>query len=66
MAMEDAWYKTRAFEVFATLAYLLLKAKSSPTIHLWRRRGERMYNSYSFTTSALDGVSGKRHVPAGL
>jgi hypothetical protein len=24
-------------------------------IHLWRSRGERMYSSYSFTTSALDG-----------
>jgi hypothetical protein len=28
---------------------------SSPTSHLWRRRGERRYSSYSFTTSALDG-----------
>jgi hypothetical protein len=28
--------------------------------------GERMYSSYSFTTSALDGVSGQRHAPAAL
>jgi hypothetical protein len=34
--------------------------------NLWRRRGERMYSSYSFTTSALDGVSGKRHASAAL
>jgi hypothetical protein len=27
-------------------------------------RGERRYSSYSFTTSALDGVSGQRHAPA--
>jgi hypothetical protein len=28
---------------------------SSPITHPWRRTGERMYSSYSFTTSALDG-----------
>jgi hypothetical protein len=33
----------------------MLKSKSSPTTHLWRRRGERIYSSYSFTTSVLDG-----------
>jgi hypothetical protein len=27
---------------------------------------ERRYSSYSFTTSALDGVSGQRHAPAAL
>jgi hypothetical protein len=27
-------------------------------------QGERMYSSYSFTTSALDGVSGQLHAPA--
>jgi hypothetical protein len=27
---------------------------------------ERSYSSYSFTTSALDGVSGQRHAPSGL
>jgi hypothetical protein len=26
--------------------------------------GERMYSSYSFTTSALDGVNGQRQAPA--
>jgi hypothetical protein len=29
-------------------------------------QGERRYSSYSFVTSALDGVSGKRHSPAAL
>jgi hypothetical protein len=29
-----------------------------------RRLGERIYNSYSFSTSALDGVNGQRHAPA--
>jgi hypothetical protein len=38
----------------------------SPTTHLWRHRGERMYSSYSFSNSALDGVSGQRHAPAAL
>jgi hypothetical protein len=28
--------------------------------------GERMYSSYSLTTSELDGVSGQRHSPAAL
>jgi hypothetical protein len=28
--------------------------------------GERRYSSYSFTTSALDGVSGQHHTPASL
>jgi hypothetical protein len=28
--------------------------------------GERSYSSYSFSTSALDGVSGQRHAPAAL
>jgi hypothetical protein len=29
-------------------------------------QGGVMYSSYSFTTSALDGVSGQRHAPAAL
>jgi hypothetical protein len=28
--------------------------------------GEKRYSSYSFTTSALDGVSGQHHAPAAL
>jgi hypothetical protein len=32
----------------------------------WRRLGERRYSSYSFMTSALDGVSGQRHAPAAI
>jgi hypothetical protein len=30
-------------------------AKSSPTTHLWRSMGERMYSSYLFMTSVLYG-----------
>jgi hypothetical protein len=40
--------------------------KSSPTTYLWSRRGERKYSSSSFTTRALDGVSGQRHALAAL
>jgi hypothetical protein len=29
-------------------------------------QGDRMYSSYSFTTSALVGVSGQRHAPVAL
>jgi hypothetical protein len=29
-------------------------------------RGGERYSSYSFTTSALDGVSGQHHAPAAL
>jgi hypothetical protein len=32
----------------------------------WRHLGERRYSSYSFLTSALDGVSGQRHALAAL
>jgi hypothetical protein len=44
------------------------KLLSSPTTHLWRRRRDRIYSSYSFTASALDThlVSGERHAPAEL
>jgi uncharacterized 2Fe-2S/4Fe-4S cluster protein (DUF4445 family) len=34
--------------------------------HTYWGEGGRMYSSYSFTTSALDAVSGQRHVPATL
>jgi hypothetical protein len=40
--------------------------KSSPTTHLWSRMGERMYSSYSFTTSALDGDEWSASCPATL
>jgi hypothetical protein len=33
----------------------IIVLKSSPTTHLYRLNGERMYSSYSFKTSALDG-----------
>jgi hypothetical protein len=32
----------------------------------WRRMGVRRYSSYSYLTSALDGVSGQHHAPAAL
>jgi hypothetical protein len=31
-----------------------------------RRQGGRMYSSYLFFASALDGVSGQHHAPAAL
>jgi hypothetical protein len=34
----------------------IYKPTTSPTTHILRCRGERMYSSYSFTISALDGV----------
>jgi hypothetical protein len=42
--------------------YALL-SKSWPTTRHVAACGERRYSSYSFTTSALDGVSGLRHAP---
>jgi hypothetical protein len=45
---------------------MISKSRSNPTTHLWRPRGNRRYSSYSFMTSALDGVSGQRHAPAAL
>jgi hypothetical protein len=38
--------------------------KSCPTTRHAGAWGERRYSSYSFLTSALDGVSGQRHAPA--
>jgi hypothetical protein len=32
----------------------------------WRHIGERMCSSYSYLTSALDGISGQRQAPAAL
>jgi hypothetical protein len=41
------------------------KAKQSHNTPM-EARGERRYSSYSFATSALDGVSGQPHAPAAL
>jgi hypothetical protein len=52
--------------MFPCLLPTTCKKQSSPaTRHggAWR---ERRYSSYSFLTSALDGVSGQRHAPAAL
>jgi hypothetical protein len=43
----------------------VIKSKAVPLRHAGAM-GERKYNSYSFLTSALDGVSSQRHVPAAL
>jgi hypothetical protein len=34
---------------------ITVMTRSSPTTHLWKRRGETMYSSYPFPISALDG-----------
>jgi hypothetical protein len=39
---------------------IILSVKSSSTTYLWRCGEERIYSSYSFTTSVLDG--GERSV----
>jgi hypothetical protein len=46
---------------------LQLRMKKVKQFHYvpWRRLGER-YSSYSFLTSALDGVSGQSHAPSAL
>jgi hypothetical protein len=41
------------------------KSKTVPLRHAGEK-GERKYSSYSFFTSALEGVSGQRHAPAAL
>jgi hypothetical protein len=38
----------------------------SPTIRHAGAKGEKKYSSYSFLTSALDGVRGQRQSPAAL
>jgi hypothetical protein len=42
------------------LRYKIKQPRYTP----WRCLGGEEYSSYSFTTSALDGVSGKRHARA--
>jgi hypothetical protein len=48
------------------LSYPMDKKQSSPATRHGGAWGERRYSSYSFLTSALDGVSGQRHAPAAL
>jgi hypothetical protein len=45
--------------------YIYIYISSPATRHegAW---GKRRYSSYSFSTSALDGVSGQRHAPVAL
>jgi hypothetical protein len=43
------------------------KAKDTAVpLHVTEALEERKYSSYSFSTSALVGVSGQRHAPAAL
>jgi hypothetical protein len=47
-----------------TLTIIGIKAVPQYTYEV--AEGERMYSSNSFSTSALDGVSGQGHAPAAL
>jgi hypothetical protein len=42
------------------------KSKAVPLHAMEALGGERIYSSFSFMTSALDGESGQRHAPAAL
>jgi hypothetical protein len=55
----------RVLTVFPRNSTLKSKAKQSSYTPRWRL-GDRRYSSYSFTTSALDGVSGQLHAPTAL
>jgi hypothetical protein len=52
--------------MFAMFAMLLGNGIRCPATRHEGAWGERRYSSYSFSTSALDGVSGQRHAPAAL
>jgi hypothetical protein len=43
-----------------------IQKQSSPATRPGGTLGERRYSSYSFLTSALDGLSGQRHAQAAL
>jgi hypothetical protein len=48
------------------LHFVALIIKNCPATRHGGTWGERRYSSYSYLTSALDGVSGQRHAPAAL
>jgi hypothetical protein len=48
------------------LAYKLNTKSKAVPVPTRRRQRERKYSSYSFVTSALDGVSAERHAPTAL
>jgi hypothetical protein len=54
--------------MYARLHSIYLYVKKVKDFHNtpMEAEGVRMYSSYSFSTSALDGVSGQRHTPAAL
>jgi hypothetical protein len=51
---------------YTTQRSIKSKSKAVPLHAMEALWGERRYSSYSFTTSALDGVSGQHHAPAAL
>jgi hypothetical protein len=60
-------YKKMTAGTFTEKPQILLKRKqSSPATRHGGAWKERKYSSYSFSTSALDGVSGQLHAPAAL
>jgi hypothetical protein len=60
-------FKFQPPAIFVFFVFRKSKSKAKQSRYTpWRCLGERRYSSYSFTTSALDGVSGQRHDPAAL
>jgi hypothetical protein len=53
-------------KLLSILDLLFVICKSHSTARHGDAWGERRYSSYSFLTSALDGVSGQHHAPAAL
>jgi hypothetical protein len=51
--------------VCSVLILRYVRCKAAPLRHV-DAKGERIFNSDSFLTSALDGVNGQRHAPAPL
>jgi hypothetical protein len=49
---------------YQVMTQICLKLKLSHCTPRRRLRGERRYSSYSFSTLAVDGVSGQRHAQA--
>jgi hypothetical protein len=63
------WLTTKVHKsliIFVGVLKLKFKLKLSPAPSWRHLGGGRKYSSYSFSTSALDGVSDQRHAPAVL
>jgi hypothetical protein len=63
---QDACAVTRLMNYTECAPRISKEKQSCPDILHAGAWGERMYSSYSFLISALDGVSGQRYVPAAL